>query len=184
MIGPMPHRLLAIAVFALALAGAGLPVTAELTGHSFLPDLLGTGVSPRRYVFAERGWHWGPITRSDGLDFSRSVQTARYRYIYNALPGRPYTPVDMPGKEAWKAIVAAHPSGNLPPLHERLYFQNPRPLVELYDLKRDPHELTNLAGRKELESVEAELRRQLEAWMIREHDYLPLPTHALQNARR
>ena len=73
--------------------------------------------------FAERGWHWGPITRTDGLDLSRSVTSERYRYIYNALPNRSYTPVDMSGKDAWKAILkAAHATEQLSPLHERLYF--------------------------------------------------------------
>jgi hypothetical protein len=68
-------------------------------------------------------------------------------------------------------------------LHERLFFQNPRPIVELYDLRNDPSELDNLARKKSVADIERTLREQLESWMIREHDYLPLPTHALQNTK-
>ena len=163
------------------LAAAGLEVSKETDGKSFLPLLLGEEFTGRKHVFAERGWHWGPITRTDGLDLSRSITTQRHCYIYNALPGRSYTPVDMPQKDAWLAIQSAHQKGQLSPLHERLYFQNPRPIVELYDLEKDPLEVQNLAGRDSHKQIEQQLRIELEKWMIREHDYLPLPTHALQN---
>jgi arylsulfatase A-like enzyme len=176
------------------LSGCGMKPLKEMTGVSFLPQLLGDAQvtrsvsegqessDARQYVFAERGWHWGPITRTDGLDLSRCVTSTRYRYIYNALPNRSYTPVDMSGKDAWKAIESAHASNQLSALHDRLYFQNPRPIVELYDLRDDPLELNNLAGKKSVADMEQTLREELESWMIREHDFLPLPTHALQNA--
>lgn len=163
------------------LTAAGLKPLKLMTGVSFLPELLSQEFTSRRHVFAERGWHWGPITRTDGLDLSRSVTSRRYRYIYNALPGRSYTPVDMPKTDAWNSVKTAHAAGRLSPLHNRLFFQNPRPIIELYDLQEDPYELNNLAGSKKLSDVETTLREELEAWMIREHDFLPLPTHALQN---
>ncbi|MEM9644599.1 MAG: sulfatase [Planctomycetota bacterium] len=178
------------------LAACGMKPLKHMTGVSFSRELLGGGrvarperegqepTENRRYVFAERGWHWGPITRTDGLDLSRSVTSTRYRYIYNALPNRSYTPVDMPEKDAWKAIQLAHAANQLSPLHQQLYFRNPRPVVELYDLKNDPLELSNLAGNKSVAGVEKTLREELESWMIREHDFLPLPTHALQNTKR
>jgi arylsulfatase A-like enzyme len=165
------------------LAACGMKQLKEMTGVSFLRQLLGGQAEGRQYVFSERGWHWGPITRTDGLDLSRSITAKRYRYIYNALPNRSYTPVDMSGKDAWKAIQSAHAAGRLSPLHERLFFQNPRPIVELYDLRNDPSELNNLAGKKSVAEIERTLLEQLESWMIREHDYLPLPTHALQNTK-
>jgi N-sulfoglucosamine sulfohydrolase len=165
------------------LAAAGLEPPPEMDGVSFLPSLLGQAFEGRDYVFAERGWHWGAITRTDGLDLSRSITTKRHRYIYNALPGRSYTPVDMPKKDAWLAVQAAHRSGKLSALHDRLYFQNPRPMFELYDLVSDPLEINNLAGQASHEDIERQLRIEIEKWMVREHDYLPLPTHALQNSR-
>ena len=165
------------------LSACGVAPLKEMTGISFLPQLLGKDARKREFVFAERGWHWGPITRTDGLDLSRSITSTQYHYIYNALPNRAYTPVDMPGKEAWKAIQSAHRAHQLSPLHQRLYFQNPRPVVELYDLSNDPLELNNLAGQQAVANIERSLREELESWMIREHDFLPLPTHAIQNAK-
>jgi hypothetical protein len=85
--------------------------------------------------------------------------------------------------DAWKAIQSAHAARTLSPLHNRLYFQNPRPIVELYDLRNDPLELNNLVGKKSVADMEQTLREELESWMIREHDFLPLPTHALQNTK-
>ena len=163
------------------LDAAGLRIPDEMDGKSFLQALVGEESDGRKAVFAERGWHWGPIWRTDGLDFSRSITTQRYRLIYNALPNRSYTPVDMPKKDAWRAIQSAHQSGKLSKLHRRLYFQDPRPIIELYDLEKDSYELTNLAQHPSHRQVEKQLRFELEKWMVREHDYLPLPTHALQN---
>ena len=162
----------------------GMKPAKGMTGQSFLGELTGKRPADRSYVFAERGWHFGPITRTDGLDFSRSITSTRYRYIYNALPDRSYTPVDMANKDAWKAIQQAHASGQLSPLHQRLYFEKPRPITELYDLKTDPLELRNLAGSTFTRETEDTLRKALEAWMIRESDFLPLPTHALQTTRK
>ena len=163
------------------LEAAGLDSPAGMTGLSFLSELRGQAFSGRKYVFAERGWHAGPITRTDGLDLSRSITSKRYRYIYNALPSRTYTPVDMPDREAWLAVQSARRDGKLSQLHIRLLFQNPRPVVELYDLERDPYELDNLVGKPGMRTVEQTLREELERWMIRESDFLPLPTHALAN---
>ena len=165
------------------LSACGMKPLGGMTGVSFFKQLLGDRNASRQYVFAERGWHWGPITRTDGLDLSRSITSVRYRYIYNALPNRAYTPVDMPKTDAWLAIKSAHAASKLLPLHQRLYFQNPRPIVELYDLRDDPLELNNLAGAKSVVDIERTLRQQLERWMIREHDFLPLPTHALLNEK-
>ena len=162
------------------LDACGMKPTKEMTGQSFVGEFTEKKDAVRHYVFAERGWHFGPITRTDGLDFSRSITSERYRYIYNALPDRSYTPVDMANKDAWKAIQQAYASGELSRLHQELYFTKPRPITELYDLKNDPFELKNLAGTTSTCETEDKLRESLEGWMIRESDFLPLPSHALQ----
>jgi N-sulfoglucosamine sulfohydrolase len=165
------------------LDAVGLQPAHGMGGVSFLPALRGQPFEGQKQVFAERGWHFGPITRTDGFDLSRSIMTKRHRYIYNAIPDRSYTPVDMPGGEAWTAVQAAHKAGKLSKLHDRLYFQNPRPLVELYDLENDPFELRNLAGESPVRETEDRLRIEMEKWMIREGDFVPLPTHVLQKHR-
>jgi len=42
-----------------------------------------------------------------------------------------------------------------------------RPEIELYDVAKDPLEMTNLADNPEYAEVKKELRRELEAWMTR-----------------
>lgn len=164
------------------LKAAGIKPAKGMTGLDFMPELLGQPFEGREQVFGERGWHFGPITRSDGFDLSRSVTTKRYNFIYNVLPERSYTPVDMAKRNiAWEAIKVARENGTLPAVHERIYFQNPRPIFELYDLETDPFELNNLVGGDAVREVEEALRQKLDRWMVREGDYLPLPTHAHHN---
>ena len=164
------------------LRAAGLAPDPGMTGRDFTALLWGQPFVGREQVFAERGWHFGPITRTDGFDLSRSVVTARYNFIYNAIPERSYTPVDMATRNvAWDAVKAAHKASRLRPEHARMYFQNPRPVFELYDLENDPFELNNLAGQASVSAIERDLREQLDRWMVSEGDYVPLPTHAFQN---
>ena len=90
----------------------------------------------------------------------------------------------MSGNPGWLAIQEMHEEGTLSALHERLYFQNPRPLFELYDLQEDPFQLENLAGKARVEAVETKLRTEMDKWMVRESDFLPLPSHIQQQVNR
>ncbi|EMI20102.1 heparan N-sulfatase [Rhodopirellula maiorica SM1] len=47
-----------------------------------------------------------------------------------------------------------------------------RPEYELYDLQNDPNELSNLAGREELSSVQHELTSELNHWIKDQGDEL------------
>jgi len=164
------------------LAAAGLEKAEGMTGLSFLPELKGQPFDRREYVFAERGWHWGPLMRTDGLDLIRSVTSDRYHFIYNAIPERVYGPVDM-GKGdnvAWEAVKKVHAAGKLSDLHERLYFRTPRAIFEFYDLETDPYQLVNLSGDDSTAKAEEALRSRLDRWMVQESDYLPLPSHVSQ----
>ncbi|VGO20695.1 Choline-sulfatase [Pontiella sulfatireligans] len=167
------------------LSAAGVAPDEGMTGQDFKPLLLDQAFEGQEQIFGERSWHFGPITRTDGFDLSRSVVTKRYNFIYNGIPERSYTPVDMAKKNvAWEAIKAAHQEGHLEGVHERIFFQNPRPIFELYDLEKDPFELNNLAGQAAVADVEVAMREKLDCWMVREGDYMPLPAHAFKNMER
>ncbi len=163
---------------------AGLDKAPGMTGVSFLDELQGRAFVGRDHVFAERGWHFGPIMQTDGFDLSRSITTRRYLYLYNAIPERRFSPVDMGNNPGWLAMQKLHAQGKLSELHARLYFQNPRPIFELYDLERDPFQIENLAGQKATEAIEGQLRKEMDKWMIRESDFLPLPSHVQQLENR
>jgi arylsulfatase A-like enzyme len=162
------------------LEAAGLKASERMSGVSFLPLLKGEPFpAERKYIFGERGPHGGATfsenTTSSSVDYSRCVRSAKYKLIYNVTPNIRYTPVDSAGDPGWKEMTKAHEEQKLAAEFEALYFTSPRPVYELYDLDADPNELHNLHGDKKLASVEHELKAALQAKMILDFDYLPLP---------
>lgn len=161
------------------LEAAGLEAPASMTGRSFLARITGGDYQPRDYIFAERGVHgsatFNESTKSSGYDLSRCSRSGRFKYIYNCTPWIEYVPVDSQRDPGWQDMLRAHQAGGLSKGHEQTYFKSPRPIVELYDLQDDPHELNNLAGQQQYAEVERELRHALIEKMIVDQDYLPLP---------
>jgi hypothetical protein len=86
-----------------------------------------------------------------------------------------YAPVDSANDPSWREIVAAHEAGTLAPVFACAHFTQPRPVIELFDLEKDPAELNNLAGQPEYAAVERELKIALQEKMILDYDFLPLP---------
>ncbi len=159
------------------LAAAGIGTPEFMDGISFLPELLGQPFESREYVFAERGWHFGHLTDTEGFDLCRAIISKRYHYIYNAIPNNPYSPVDMRTNKAWLAVKHAE---SLAEPFDRLYRKVPRPFVEIYDVEKDPFQLNNLFGKPEMDPIERKMRIALEQQMIREGDFVPLITDVLQ----
>ena len=154
------------------LAAAGLTPLKEMTGFSFLPELMGKEYQEQKYVFAERSWQGGYLTRSDGFDLIRTVVTKDYQFIYNVLPDRPYHPCDMENTAVWRKMQES--PHQLSQLHQKLYFPTRRPIIEVYDLKNDPYQLNNLWGNENIKAIEKELREELDKWLIREGDFVPI----------
>jgi arylsulfatase A-like enzyme len=160
----------------------GLNFEKPISGRSFIKTLMGvTNDNQREYAFGERGWHFGPLTRTDGLDFCRSVTSERFHFIYNALPKQEFAQVDMVKTDAWQEVVKANSENRLSDLIKSFYFYKERPVFELYDLENDPFESKNLAGQKEFKEIEKSLRDEIEKKMLVDHDFLPLPSHVIDN---
>jgi arylsulfatase A-like enzyme len=161
------------------LEAAGIKPGPKMSGVSFWPLLTGQKYVPRKYIFVERGPHGsGPVTadiKSSTYDLSRCVRSDHYKFIYNCTPWVPYSPVDSAQGALWAGITTAHQAGTLDPRLSETYFRSPRPVYELYDLKADPSELTNLAGNPKFAETQDELRVALMEKMIVDFDYLPLP---------
>ena len=137
-------------------AGVAPPAAYKLSGSSLLP-LLGKADDPARdAIFASHDFH--EINQYYPM---RAIRTRTHNYILNLAYQLPY-PIagDVAGSPSWKAIVA-DPSLRLGWRSQAAYLQ--RPAEELYDLTRDPAELTNLAGDPGYARIKAELAERLRA---------------------
>ena len=143
-------------------AGAKGP-SYPLPGRSLLPLLGRTGAPGWDRVFASHEFH-----EIDQYYPMRAVRTPTHAYIRNLAWQLPY-PIagDVAESPSWRAI-AADPAIRLGRRSQAAYLQ--RPEEELYDLRSDPDELTNLAAEPQHQAVLADLRRQLAEFRTVTHD--------------
>jgi arylsulfatase A-like enzyme len=142
----------------LSLAGVAKPPKME--GQVFLGDQAG---EPRKYVFGARDRCDETVARF------RTVRDARYRYIRNFMPERPFLQANK-YKETqypvWDLLKELGAQGKLTP--EQAVLTAPTmPAKELYDMEKDPHEIHNLADSSNPEHQAAlkRLRAVLETWI-------------------
>jgi arylsulfatase A-like enzyme len=141
----------------------------EPDGRSFLSLVASGEYNQRDRIFAEMTYH-------DKYNPVRAVRTDRYKYVQNFddLP-EVYLPLD----------ILQGPSGR--ELFER-YYSDPRPEEELYDLKADPDEQTNLIDDAEYADVADRLRNEVDDWMTATDDPLldgdvPVPKEHVEKLR-
>lgn len=159
------------------LEAAGASAPESFHGASFIAALRDQAAPGREYVFAERNWH-------NCDEHIRAVRDHRYKLIRNAYTELPLcTPADASRSPSWYSLTAAREAGTLTPGQARL-FEAPRPVIEVYDLEADPHELVNLAGRPEVEAIARQLSRVLDAWIERTEDFPPSRRRRADNTDR
>ena len=136
---------------------AGVPTPDTFQGESLVPILRDPAAAVRTHAFAEHNWHVFSACE-------RAVITDRFNYIRNWRPDLPATPPpDIGQSPTWEVIRKLHAAGKLPP-EQATCFVVPRPEEELYDTRKDPHALRNLAQDPEYQPVMKEMRAALAAW--------------------
>jgi len=156
------------------LEAAGLKPLPEMTGQSLLPLLSGKKQRGRDAVFVERERHAN--CRKGDLSYpARAIRTKDFLYIRNLRPDR--WPAGDP--EMWFAVgpfgdCDGSPSKKFildnrdePVIAE--FFQldfTKRPAEELYDLRRDPDQVVNVADQADYAAAKKKLRHRLDRWMI------------------
>jgi N-sulfoglucosamine sulfohydrolase len=137
---------------------AGLPKPAYLPGKSIVPIL--TGERPqgdRKLLYSAYNSH---TTGLKNFWPARTVTDGRYKLINNLLgDGKTTRYGDNGSSFMITKMLEASAEGRA--LIERTATP---PAFELFDLKRDPGELTNLAGNPEYQQIEEQLKASLADW--------------------
>ncbi|EMI22881.1 heparan N-sulfatase [Rhodopirellula maiorica SM1] len=138
----------------------------QLEGNSFAPVLRDPMTESRQYAFAEDHWH-------DYEDHARCVVDQHFKLIRNDYVDLPPTPSADAGRGlSWQAMLRLHNEGKLTK-EQQTCFVSPRPQWELYDLMRDPGELSNRIDDPAYQSVRKRLTQALATWSEETSDYLP-----------
>jgi len=163
---------------------AGIKKPEDMQGESLLPLLKGEPFEGHKYIYAQRGAHGYSLPNSTSeFDLSRCVLNERYKLIYNVLWELPFTPVDMRQLPVWTDLVERNKKGLLEEKYKRTFFQLPRPMFELYDLKNDNNEMNNLIDMPEYAAIQQELKAKLQERVILEHDFVPSPVPDLPEGK-
>jgi arylsulfatase A-like enzyme len=131
---------------------AGVKIPAYMDGKSLMNRNF-----HRDYVYSARD-RWDEVT-----DRSRSLTTAKYKYIRNEMPQVPYDDhqayIDFyrPAIHIMRKLNLENKLSDI----QRPFFTQVKPSEELYDLQKDPEELHNLAGNSAFSSVLKRLRSEL-----------------------
>lgn len=146
---------------------AGVPIPAHMQGRAFLGPKL---TPPRQYVYAA---HDRMDERYDGV---RMVRDQRYRYLRNYEPHKPYAQHTAYMEEGFimKELRRLKKEGELPP-GAGLYMAGVKPVEELYDVEKDPHEINNLAASPAHQEVLKRLRAAHERWALETRDVGLIP---------
>ena len=157
------------------LEAAGIPIPGEVTGTSLLKLLDGEVEDWRQHVVLGRERHTVAQESGTGGYPMRGIRTHRWLYIENLEPSGWPAGWEAPGSRPFRDCDNGPTKSFL--LENRQEFGQAfelcfgkRPAVELYDLDRDPFQLSNLAGKEETSDIRAELAGRLEAELARLED--------------
>jgi uncharacterized sulfatase len=162
------------------LEATGVTVPPDMTGRSLLPLLLS---GQNGWIDKERNRAFFGRERHDSYRLEngqpvgypmRAMRTDQYLYIRNFHPGR-FPGGDDPARNQdndrgpAKTFVVTHKDDPaIKPFYERAYGR--RPAEELYDLVKDPGQLSNVADDQAYAQVRPALQAELERWMTAVHD--------------
>jgi N-sulfoglucosamine sulfohydrolase len=150
---------------------AGVQPPTAMGGKSLLPLLGHEDANGWDVVYGSHQFH--EITMYYPM---RMVRTRTHKLIVNLANELPY-PVaqDLYNSDTWQGILRRNDTmiGKRP----RQQYEH-RPREELFDLTKDPDELTNVAGNPAYAAVLKELRSKLRAWQVATKDpWLVKETH-------
>ena len=153
----------------------GVPLPADVTGRSLLPLLAGKKVSDRSFVLHGKERHVAAQEAPDMGGYpTRALRTHDYLYLHNFAPDR--WPAGTPHFEkaalqnAWladcdngptKSYIVSNRDKDDPHRNSYQLCFGKRPADELYDLKKDPDQLVNVAADTAYEEILTRMKKRL-----------------------
>lgn len=147
---------MSIDICATILEAAGVEAPVPLHGKSLFSD----NVKNRKHVFAARD------KMDETHDSMRAIRSNRYKLIHNLMPERAYCQFNRYKEGAYPALAAMNimnMKGELTPA-QAAFLAPTKPVFELFDLKKDPYEIKNLADDPKYKKIKGELLSKLEDW--------------------
>ncbi len=146
---------------------AGLPIPEYMQGVAFLGPAAG---EPRACVYGHRD------RVDEAYDLARSVRDKRYLYIRNYMPHLSYNqPSAYSDQGEIRGEITRLAAEGVLKGPQLAYAGPTRPLEELYDVRKDPQQLHNLAASPEHKTVLDRMRRLHRTWMADSRDVAFLP---------
>lgn len=145
---------------------AGIQIPEHMQGKAFLGDQK---TEPRDYTYSFRG------RMDERIDLVRSVRSKNFRYVRNYMPHKIYGQYieylwRAPSMRSWEAAFKA---GELNEIQSKFWL--PKPAEELYDVRKDPHNVQNLVDDPQYAEVLSEMRNANQNWLqsIQDVGFLP-----------
>ncbi|WP_390176065.1 sulfatase family protein [Mariniblastus fucicola] len=138
------------------LEAAGVTAPVPLHGTSLLSDDL----KDRKYIFAARD------KMDNAHDSMRTIRSKDYKLIVNLMPERPWLQFSRYKEQCYPMLAemgAMYQRGELTPA-QAVFFASSKPEIELFDLKKDPFEINNVADEPAYADTKAELLAALTDW--------------------
>jgi arylsulfatase A-like enzyme len=165
---------------ATSLALAGVKKPANMQGRVFLGE---QSEPAREFVFGARD-------RCDETMFRfRTVRDARFRYIRNFMPERPFLQANdykQRSYPVWNLIKELGAADKLTEWQKNFYLAPTMPPEALYDMNADPHSMNNLvaSAKPEHQAALKRLRAELEKWLVESDDQGRFPEPPEVTARK
>ncbi|MHC4326947.1 MAG: sulfatase-like hydrolase/transferase [Planctomycetota bacterium] len=155
---------------------AGVKIPGHIQGRAFLG---GQKAGPRDYIYAARD------RMDEAYDLIRAVRDKRYKYIRNYMwyvtRGQDIDYMNqMPTMREMRRLNA---EGKLKG-PQKQYFEETKPVEELYDIVADPHEVRNLAGDPQYKGVLERMRKAHTEWVIETSDMGLIPEPEFDEMKR
>lgn len=145
-----------IDICATILEAAGIEAPVTLHGKSLFSD----EVKNRQYTFAARD------KMDDAHDAMRSIRSKDHKLILNLMPERAYCQFSHYKEGAYPPLAEMNIlnlEGKLTP-EQSAFMASSKPEIEMFDLKKDPHEVHNVADDPAYADVKEEMLAELKRW--------------------